>query len=179
VERSQAKTSNTPSPDLELALERWADDGGATTPAPPVPDEIATVVEAWWWAWATKNMAAIDELVDDEYSEFSDLRKWQCVGKKALLAAAEKAFKESTIDSWHIRDLVVRHGLSHDDIVICEYFFSSSGKLGGGAFRSEGFATDVLVQRDGHWKYFSHHNSLIKERSDKTRGPDERPVHSK
>ena len=151
-------------PDLELELERWEDDGGATRSALPVPEDIEQTVHAWWQAWANKNLAALEELADEEYSEYSGLRKWQCAGKRALLEAAKRSFRESDVDSFHIRDLAVRSGLWHGDVVVCEYYFSVSGRRRGEPFEAEGFATDVLVQRRGRWKYFSHHSSLIESR---------------
>lgn len=115
-------------------------------------------VHAWWQAWQDKDRDTLARMAQEDYLEYPGGGQRRNIGRHRILEVADRSFARATIRSWSIDQVEVRQ---HAEVVLCSYHWSEQGVLDGAEFDLHGFATDVLVQRDGEWRYQSHHVSNL------------------
>jgi hypothetical protein len=81
----------------------------------------------------------------------------QTSGRDALLEGAAAFFAEAIVERCAVDDIEMRE---LGGVAVCCYRWAESGRHRGEAFEFSGFATDVLVRRDGRWHYQAHHVSM-------------------
>jgi ketosteroid isomerase-like protein len=126
----------------------------STATARPTP---GSAVLAWWGAMQRKDTAAIAAMTLDDYLSAGGPGQ-RTLGREQLLREAEQFLGAGSIEDWSVTGLEVRE---HGDVAVCCYLWSERGVHQGGEFRLEGVATDVLVLRDGRWRYQAHHVGML------------------
>jgi ketosteroid isomerase-like protein len=115
-------------------------------------------VHAWWQAWQSKDLATIERMACEDYVEYGGAGRNRNVGRERLVEVAGRFFDAATIEDWAVVDVLVR---VHESTAVCSYQWSEHGVRGGERFEVEGLALDVLVLRDGAWRYQAHHVSTF------------------
>jgi ketosteroid isomerase-like protein len=102
-----------------------------------------------------KDLPALERMALDDYVSVGG-PGGRTVGRDTLVAEAEQFLANAAIDDWSVTDLEVRQ---HGDVAVCSYLWTERGIHQDMAFELRGLATDVLVWRDGRWRYQAHHVS--------------------
>jgi ketosteroid isomerase-like protein len=121
-------------------------------------DEPVAAVHQWWQAWQDQDHLTLARMALEDYIEYPGAGPRRNVGRQRILEVAERAFARMSLRAWTVDDIEVRR---HDPVAICSYRWSEQGVRDGADFDLAGFATDVLVLRDGLWTYQSHHVSML------------------
>ena len=119
-------------------------------------------VAAWWAAMAGGDLAALADLVTEDYMSVGGPQGRE-LGRDALLAGARRFFADARIDDWSVDDLEVR---DLGGAAVCSYTWSESGVHGDASFTLRGVATDVLVRDEERWLHQAHHVSMPPDQSD-------------
>lgn len=114
-----------------------------------------STVRSWWQSMQDKDMSALERMTLDDHVSAGGPGD-RTVGRDKLLAEAERFLADAAIEDWSVTDLEVRQ---HGDVAVCSYVWTERGMHQGTAFELRGVATDVLVLRDGRWRYQAHHAS--------------------
>jgi ketosteroid isomerase-like protein len=124
--------------------------------SPGVPGGPRDAVHAWWRAMQSGDIETLERLALDSYMSCGG-PDGQTSGRDALLEGAAAFFAEAIVERCAVDDIEMRE---LGGVAVCCYRWTESGRHRGEAFEFSGFATDVLVRRDGRWHYQAHHVSM-------------------
>ena len=125
---------------------------------PPDREAIIASVRRWWAAWEAKDLGALEAMALEDYVEFTGNSAAPRIGRAALIAVARRAFQQATMTAWEVLDPVVRQ---EGNTAVVMYRWTEQAILGGRSTSAHGAATDVLVKKDGVWRYLSHHSTRL------------------
>ncbi len=131
------------------------------------PQDAKTPVAAvyrWWMAWEKKDLGLLEAMALEDYVEFTGSSESPRLGRATLLEVARRAFQRATVLGWEVIDPVVRQ---EGHVAVVVYRWTEQAILNGRAVSLQGVATDVLVNKDGIWRYLSHHSTPLRV-ADKT-----------
>lgn len=117
-----------------------------------------SAVHAWWRAWEEKDRETLARMAEEDYVEYPGAGPRRNLGRQRILEVAERAFARMTLHKWTVAEMEVRQ---HGPVAVCAYRWSEQGVRDGADFHLTGYAADVLVLRDGEWRYQSHHVSVL------------------
>jgi hypothetical protein len=103
-----------------------------------------------------KDVSALERMTLDDHVSAGG-PGGRTVGRDRLVAEAEQFLANAAIEDWSVTDLEVRR---HGGVAVCSYIWTERGMHQDRAFELRGVATDVLVLRDGRWRYQAHHVSM-------------------
>ncbi|GBC83078.1 hypothetical protein HRbin10_02218 [bacterium HR10] len=115
-------------------------------------------VHRWWTAWERKDLDLIGAMALEDYIEFTGNSEGPRLGRTTLLEVARRAFERATILRWEVSDPVIRQ---EGNVTVVVYRWTEQATLDGRAVSLQGVATDVLVYKDGAWRYLSHHSTPL------------------
>ena len=124
--------------------------------SPGVAGGPRDAVHAWWRAMQSGEIETLERLALEDYMSCGG-PDGQTSGRDALLEGAAAFFAEAIVERCAVDDIEVRE---LGAVAVCCYRWTESGRHRGEAFEFGGFATDVLVRRDGRWHYQAHHVSM-------------------
>lgn len=120
-------------------------------------EEAFENVRKWWRAWVEKDLGVVERMLDPCYAELSATKRLRPKGIRDLREEADHYARDVSIRDWELFDPVTR---LFEHTVVCSYGFRISGERAGHRFSYVGRATDVLVKKNDHWSYVSHHGTL-------------------
>lgn len=103
-----------------------------------------------------RDVSALERMTLDDYVAAGG-PGGRTVGRDKLVAEAEQFLANAAIEDWSVTNLEVRR---HGDVAVCSYIWTERGMHQDRSFQLRGVATDVLVLRDGRWRYQAHHVSM-------------------
>jgi ketosteroid isomerase-like protein len=113
-------------------------------------------VLSWWQSMQDKDVSALERMTLADYLSAGG-PGGRTLGRDRFLAEAEQFLGNAAIQDWSVSDIEVRQ---HGDVAVCSYLWTERGVHQDSAFALGGVATDVLVLRDGRWRYQAHHVSM-------------------
>lgn len=116
-------------------------------------------VHRWWTAWEKKDLGLLEAMALEDYVEFTGNSDGPRLGRATLLEVARRAFERVTILRWEVTDPVMRQ---EGNVTVVVYRWTEQATLDGRTLSLRGVATDVLVYKDGTWRYLSHHSTSLK-----------------
>ena len=115
-----------------------------------------SAVRSWWQSMQDKDLSALERMTLDDYVSAGG-PGGRTVGRDTLVAQARQFLANAAIEDWSVTDLELRQ---HGEVAVCSYSWTERGRHQDTAFELRGVATDVLVLRDGRWRYQAHHVSM-------------------
>jgi ketosteroid isomerase-like protein len=114
-------------------------------------------VKAWWTAMQTGDIAALSNLLAEDYLVTGG-PDGRTLGRDAVLEQAAVFNATSRIDDWSISAIEVRAGADH---AVCSYQWTERGTHAGTEFTLAGLATDVLRSQGTAWVHQARHVTLF------------------
>jgi ketosteroid isomerase-like protein len=120
-------------------------------------EEAFDAVRKWWRAWVERDLGTVELMTDPDYFELTEAKHVRPLGIAQLLEEASRYAEQIAITDWDVYEPVTK---VFERTVSCSYCFRIAGRRGGRRFSFSGRATDVLVKKEDHWAYMSHHGTL-------------------